>query len=135
MIIVKKVMNTLLNRIISIIGLTIVCLWVSLFVSYKKIEPPLSWDGDINSIPFVATGGFPFRAFEYPIPPLGNDFPPQDSWLPFFYNFIFWLITINMIMLITSRKIRLNLFTSTLFMVAAFFFTFLGFVYLMIQYD
>ena len=69
------------KKIISGLGIGIILQWISLFFSYREL--PNAFE-DINKP--IATGGFPFKAFEYPVPPMGSDWPPVDMWPMFFAN-------------------------------------------------
>lgn len=73
------------NRTIFSISSGVLLLWASLFSSYRQL--PLT--SDINKS--IATGGFPFKAFDYPLPPMGSDWPPSGSWYPFFLNLLIWV--------------------------------------------
>ncbi len=74
------------NKILSAFGIGVILQWLSLFLSYRKL--PNAYE-TINGP--VATGGFPFKAFEYPIPPRGHDWPPMDTWPAFFLNLTIWI--------------------------------------------
>jgi len=87
------------NKILSITSVRTILHWLSLFFSYKKL--PNAYE-NINEP--IATGGFPLKIFEYPVPPMGNDWPPTDTWPTFFLNLGVWIIIGLIISLILGKK-------------------------------
>jgi len=77
-------------------------LWISLFMSTRLLRWP--GPGDLDDP--VATAGFPLTAFEYPYPPMGGDVPPLAQWLPFFLNYLFWIMISILVVPRASRALR-----------------------------
>ncbi|HBR80465.1 MAG: hypothetical protein UX09_C0001G0046 [Candidatus Uhrbacteria bacterium GW2011_GWE2_45_35] len=122
-------------RVVSILCLAWVTNWISLIASFR-LNPvysdqflPLDLNNQ-NSI--YATGGFPFKVYDYPRPPMGPG--PEQSELPFVLNFVFWLVVIALVFwFFKGRSDNKNLvFVST---VAAFFSTLIGVGYLLLKFD
>jgi hypothetical protein len=63
-------------------------LWVGIFATYRALLLPLLPRIDNP----VASAGFPFIAFLYPRPPLGNKVPPLEQWPFFFIDYMLCLI-------------------------------------------
>ena len=128
--IIKKVKNVSLlkNRIIFTICFGTTLCWFSLFLSVKKILN----HQDIYK-PY-ATGGFPLKAFEYPYPPMGGNWPPADSWPPFFINFLFWLFFGFVVSLFLRKKLEDKKVINFLLISASFFFL-LGVFYVRLIFD
>jgi uncharacterized MnhB-related membrane protein len=76
-----------------------VFLWISLWLSIK-ILPQSS---PVNVSAPIESAGFPFTAFLYPHPPMGNDVPPLNMWPPFFLNAVIWMSIAWVILHITKR--------------------------------
>jgi hypothetical protein len=114
-----------INKIVFSISLGVWLLWISLFFSYKKLG---------NDSIVVATGGFPFKALDYPCCYAGSDWPPSESWPLFFANFGIWLIVGFIISLfIDSSKLNnRNLFG---FFLSAISVSVVGLAYLALMYD
>ncbi len=81
----KKKWDELRQRL-GILGGAQILLWLSLWLSTRAV--PQVWPENIQ-LP-IQTAGFPFRAFEYPHPPMGGDVPPAAMWPLFFLNYAFW---------------------------------------------
>lgn len=117
------------NKIVSIISLSIILQWLSLFFSYQKLSQITR---DLTE-PF-ATGGFPLKIFEYPVPPMGHDWPPAETWPMFFLNLLLWLILSFFILFFIKKDFFTNKKSLLLFGLACFF-TLIGIFYLMLLFD
>jgi len=115
-----------------ILSLAIIALWFSLFISYQTNLT----DSEKNNLNApMAFGGFPVSAFEYPIPPLGNGFPPSEAWPRFFINFIFWFLVSGALAIILPKRIILHSITYKISGSLAIILTAIGLLYLLIQFD
>lgn len=105
-----------------------ILLWISLFLSYRELS-------DVQGIyKPVATGGFPLRVFEYPVPPMGGNWPPQDNWILFFLNFAVWLIVGFVLSLLFGKKLENKKIMNALIILAILFSAF-GLLYIRIKFD
>ena len=117
------------NKIISALGIGIILQWLSLFFSYKELPNAYK---DINEP--IATGGFPFQTFEYPVPPMGSDWPPTDTWPIFFLNLAIWVFIGMLIVLNLNKKLenkKIFYIINTLAIVLSV----LGVFYIMLRFD
>ena len=122
---------TFFQQVVMVIGLGSIFLWVSLFLSYRKIKPSSQ-----DMYDPIAQGGFPFTAFHYPTPPLGDDTIPSASWPPFLLDFLFWTIVSFVIVKWIMPNFWIKRKIDTLFfLTGAGLFTFIGFIYLLLMYD
>lgn len=65
-----------------------VLLWTTMLVTERRLPQTYPFElGNPN-----AEAGWPFVAFRYPIPPMGNDVPPLAQWPAFFADYAFWLM-------------------------------------------
>jgi hypothetical protein len=82
------------QRIAAVVCGGIVLTWLSLILSYRA-NPDFVMDLAFNFNPQVpasvyGTGGFPFKVYDYPMPPLGPG--PYQSVLPLVGNFLVWTL-------------------------------------------
>lgn len=117
------------NKIISGLGIGIILQWLSLFFSYREL--PNAYE-DINKP--IATGGFPFEAFEYPVPPMGSDWPPAEMLPMFFLNIAIWLVVGLIIAFMFSKKMDNRKALSTIGILAILLSVF-GIFYIMFKFD
>ncbi|EKE05561.1 MAG: hypothetical protein ACD_19C00217G0001 [uncultured bacterium] len=117
------------NKIISGLKIGIILQWLSLFFSYQKL--PNAFE-DINKP--IATGGFPFKVFEYPVSPMGNNWPPSDMWPMFFANLAIWLVVGILIALIFGKKLENNKVFKTITL-SAIILSIIGILYIMLKFD
>jgi hypothetical protein len=115
------------NKIISAISIGVILNWLSLFFSCRKLP-----NIDINQP--IATGGFPFKVFEYPFPPMGHDWPPAGSWPMFFLNLVVWLVVSFFIFLLFGKK-KVNKKNTAIFAISAVILSLLGVFYIMLKFD
>lgn len=115
------------NKIISIISLGISLNWLSLFFSYHKLQ-----NTDINQA--IAMGGFPFKVFEYPFPPMGHDWPPLEALPIFFTNLFIWILLTWLIVILTGKKME-NRKMMAIFVISAIVLSLLGIFYIMLRFD
>ncbi len=115
------------NKIISIISLGISLNWLSLFFSYHRFQ-------NVNINQVFATGGFPFKVFEYPVPPMGHDWPPLDTWPVFFVNLFAWILFAWLIYFLTGKKME-NWKMMKLLIIAAIILSLVGIFYIMLNFD
>jgi len=54
----------------------------------------------------MAVGGFPFKAFEYPMPPMGGDVPPISMWPIFYVNYAVWIAVAIAIGFLLNKLLR-----------------------------
>lgn len=121
------------NKIIFIISLGTVFLWLSLFFSYTEL--PNAYHNMNISEP-IATGGFPLKAFEYPVPPMGNDWPPSNAWFPFFINFIIWLcVSTFLTSLFFEKETENRKWLIRIIPFLAIIFSIVGVVYITFKFD
>ena len=118
-------------RLIAAIGLGVTLTWISLWLSTKELPQPLSFN---PSAP-MQSAGFPFTAFWYPQPPMGNDYPPFWMWVPFFVNGAFWTgasVGILYLLRLPNEKMR---FVYAAFSVSGIVCWLIGSVYLLLKFD
>ncbi|OGY78755.1 MAG: hypothetical protein A3B74_03125 [Candidatus Kerfeldbacteria bacterium RIFCSPHIGHO2_02_FULL_42_14] len=111
--------------------LGIILTWFSLMLSYQEIP------NNINVLEKpIASGGFPLKAFEYPHPPMGADFPPIQTWSLFYKNFFFWLlVSVPMIMLLRSKISKVIFMRTALILTLSLWVTAGGLGYLLLKFD
>lgn len=115
------------NKILSIISLGISFNWLSLFFSYRRLQ-------NININQIFATGGFPFKVFEYPFPPMGHDWPPAGAWPPFFVNLFIWIAFASLIIFFTGKKME-NRKMMRFLIISALVLSLFGIFYIMLNFD
>jgi hypothetical protein len=118
------------NKIISVISIGVILNWLSLFFSCRKL--PNFYQGDISQP--IATGGFPLKIFEYPVPPMGNDWPPVNSWPMFILNLIIWLLVAWLISRSLGKKMA-NRRAMAIFIISAVVLSLFGIFYIMLKFD
>lgn len=116
-------------KILSALGIGTILQWLSLFFSYRALP-----NDEYNISKPIATGGFPFKVFDYPVPPMGNDWPPADVWPMFFANLAIWLLVGSLIALLLGKKIENKNIQLTI-AVSAIFLTIFGILYIMFKFD
>jgi hypothetical protein len=116
------------NKIISLMGIGIILNWLSLFLSYKK------YPNTENIYEPMASGGFPFKTFEYPHPPMGSDWPPAEVWPTFFLNLAIWLMLAALIAVLFRKKIESNKMQKRIIL-GAIYITLFGLVYIGFKFD
>lgn len=119
----------MMNKIVSGLGIGLILQWIALFASYQKL--PNAYE-DISKP--IATGGFPVQAFEYPVPPLGGDWPPAHMWPSFFLNLAIWLAVGLIFAFMLGGKLK-DQRTVKIIMIIAFVTTFLGIKYINLLFD
>lgn len=117
------------HKILSALGLGVIFQWLSLFFSYREL--PNTFE-DIKTP--IATGGFPFKAFEYPFPPMGNNWPPLKAWPIFFLNLIIWIIISAIIVFLLGKKIE-NKKIVTIIGILATVLSLFGIFYITLKFD
>ena len=117
------------NKTTFAISIGVILQWLSLFLSYRKLPDAYQ---KINTP--IATGGFPFKIFEYPPSPMGNDWPPIETWPMFFLNTIIWIIVGFLIALLLNKKIQ-NKIVAKFSIAFAVSLSVLGLFYIMINFD
>lgn len=116
------------NITTAALALGIIMLWISLFVSNQELLNDYS---DFRKP--VAIGGFPIKAFEYPLGALGGNVPPADSWGLFYLNLGFWIIvSVGITMLL--RK-HLDKKISYKFLAISIAISIYGLGYLLVKFD
>ncbi len=115
------------NKILSIISLGISLNWLSLFFSYRRLQ-------NININQIFATGGFPFKVFEYPFPPMGHDWPPLETWPIFFVNLFIWIAFAYLIGFLIGKKVENRTIMSFL-SISAVVLSLFGIFYIMLNFD
>lgn len=115
------------NKIISIVSLGVSLNWLSLFFSYRRLQ-------NININQIFATGGFPFKVFEYPFPPMGHDWPPLETWPIFFANLFIWIAFASLIIFFNGKKTKNRTMMSFL-AISAIVLSLLGIFYIMLKFD
>lgn len=122
---------------LGVMSLAAIGQWWSLFMSYQQLPLPKNIHDinfDITSIPF-ASGGFPFKVFEYPFGAGGSDMPPISAWPTFFLNYLIWVLIAASVWLLLPRKIKENKKLVSVIGVYSFLITFYGLMYVMLQFD
>lgn len=117
------------NKIISALGIGIILQWLSLFLSYRELPNAYK---DINKP--ITTSGFPFKVFEYPVPPMGSNWPSADSWLTFFLNLAIWLIIGIVAVLLLGKKLE-NKKTIKTISILAVLLSVIGVSYIRLKFD
>lgn len=111
--------------------------WMALFLSYR-LNSAFKWPE--NGIPTLdldnpesiyATGGFPIRAYDYPVPPLGPG-PEQSEW-PFVLNALFWILIAYVVVYIMRGKFPKHF--ENIVAGGAVLMTVFGALYLIIRFD
>lgn len=118
------------NKIIPIVSLGISLNWLSLFFSYSRL--PNFYQGNISQP--IATGGFPLKIFEYPVPPMGSDWPPISAWPMFILNLIIWLFVAFIISWLLNKKVE-NRKVMIISIILAIVLSILGLLYIMLKFD
>jgi hypothetical protein len=118
------------NKIISVISIGVILNWLSLFFSCRKL--PNFYQGDISQP--IATGGFPLKIFEYPVSPMGNNWPPTSSWPMFIINLLIWLAVAFLILALFGKKIKSQK-VMAVSVISAVILSLLGILYIMIKFD
>lgn len=117
------------NKILSALSIGVILQWLSIFLSYRELPNAYV---DINKP--IATGGFPFKAFEYPVPPMGSDWPPVEMWPMFFLNLAIWLAVGLIVAFLLSNKITNQKVFKTIGILAILL-SVLGIFYIMLMFD
>ncbi len=105
-----------------------ILLWISLFLSYRELP-------DVQDIyKPMAISGFPLRAFEYPFPVMGGNWPPQDNWVLFLLNFAIWLIVGFVLSLLFGKRLENKKIMNAL-IILTILFSSLGLLYIRIKFD
>lgn len=115
--------------ILSGLGIGVVLQWLTLFFSYKEL--PNAYEDIYEPI---ATGGFPYVVFEYPVPPMGSDWPPADVWPMFFMNFAIWLLVGLVLGAIFGKKIQERKLLHKVLTLAGMI-TIFGYYYIVFKFD
>lgn len=118
------------NKIISAVSIGVILQWLSLFFSYKRL--PNFYQGDISQP--IATGGFPLKIFEYPVPPMGSDWPPADTHQIFLINLVIWIIIGFIISFLFYKKME-NRKIMAISVISAIVLSLLGTFYIMLKFD
>jgi len=118
------------SKIISAISIGVILQWLSLFFSYRRL--PNFYQGNINQP--VATGGFPLKFFEYPVPPMGSNWPPANSWPMFIINLTIWLLVAFIIFWLLGKKVE-NKKVMAISVISAVVLSLLGIFYIMLKFD
>jgi len=127
---------TLKVREISIFCFAWSANWFSLIASFC-LNPSFSKSSvvpfDLNNPNSIyATGGFPFKVYDYPLPPMGPG--PEQSEIPFLMNFIFWLLVTILFFLLLKKQAD-NKKIMAVSITAAVLSTVIGLVYLVLKFD
>lgn len=117
------------NKIVPAMSIGIILQWLSLFFSYREL--PSAYQ-DIKKI--IATGGFPLKIFEYPVPPMGSDWPPANTWPTFFLNFTIWLAIGLLISILLAKKLEDKRLIKSLGILAILL-SVIGIFYIMFKFD
>lgn len=115
------------NTIVSGLGIGVVLHWLSLFLSYRELP-------DEGIYKPIATGGFPFKAFEYPFPPMGSDWPPADMWPMFFLNLVIWMAVSVLVVFVLGKKLKNQKLYKAISILATLLSVF-GIFYIMLKFD
>jgi hypothetical protein len=119
------------NKIISTISIGVALQWLSLFFSYRKL--PNFFQGNINQS--IATGGWPLKIFEYPVPPMGHDWPPSvGDWPIFFLNLLIWIAVGFILTSFLDKKVAEKRVLFFLIL-SAIILSILGLFYIMLKFD
>jgi len=117
------------KKIISALGIGVILQWISLILSYRELPNAYK---NINTP--IATGGFPFKAFEYPTPPMGSDWPPTEMWPMFFLNLAIWIVVGLLVSFVLSKKITNQKVFKTI-CISAILLSLFGIFYIMLKFD
>lgn len=117
------------NKFLWIFGLGNIGLWLSLFLSYQGLPAT----DDINDV--FAVGGFPFKAFDYPSPPMGNDVPPTSMWPAFVADYFVWIASAAIGVSFLPSKVIDHLPKRTICVVLGVLLMLIGFGYLILKFD
>lgn len=117
------------NRIVFTMSIGVILQWLSLFFSYSEL--PNAYQ-DINN--HIATGGFPLKIFEYPVPLMGSDWPPTNTWPTFFLNFAIWLAVGLLISILLDKKLENKRLIKSLGILAILL-SVIGIFYIMLKFD
>lgn len=106
-----------------VFGIGAVLLWTSLFLSYRG-----------NAL-YQASGGFPFIAFHYPVPSMGNDAPPIEQWPFFFANLLIWFgIAATVVRFVTPRMKASDRIAAAILLIGIVS-SIVGLLYIIMQFD
>jgi len=119
------------NKIITAICGGVMFQWLSLFLSYRKL--PVVVNENSLDLP-IATGGFPLKIFSYPVPPMGNNWPPVNAWPMFLLNLAIWIAITTFLLFLFDKKLKSQNLTKKS-IILALVFSLLGLFYLMIKFD
>ncbi len=117
------------NKLVLTISIGLILQWLSLFFSYRELP-----DAFKDTSQPIATAGFPFKTFEYPVPPLGSDWPPPDAWPAFFLNLAIWLLAGLIITLLAGKQLK-NSTAIKFFSILALLLSAFGVFYIMFKFD
>lgn len=67
-----------------IFSLATTTLWLSVFVSRRNLP-----SGNMTE---YSAAGFPFQSFIFPSGAMGGDYVPLSMWMPFYLNYLFWIL-------------------------------------------
>lgn len=127
-------MDTAPSRSKIVIGLALIGLWVSLWLSYRPVPLPADAPLFAQPPPTVGTGGFPFLAFDYPVPPMGNDHPPASSLFPFAVDVVFWIAVACLLAWAVPKRFFIPVVERVIIGLSLVL-TFFGLGYLLIKFD
>ncbi len=116
------------RTVISMVSLGIILQWLSLFLSYRLTGASLG-RGQV-----LATGGFPFKIFEYPFSSLGNDWPTLSMWGMFVLNLLVWTAFAFVVVNILGKKFDVSYVVYAVSGVSIFC-TAVGLLYIVFQFD
>ncbi len=105
--------------------------WLALFLSYKELPAKTFYNG----IDPIAVGGFPFRVFNYPFPPMGGDLPPTNTWPVFMAHYLFWIVIAGVITCFLPKKITNNRIATFFLAIFCILLSFLSFGRLLLLFD
>jgi hypothetical protein len=121
----------MMKRILLSFGTGVILQWLTLFGSYRPL--PHFYDNVVDFEP-VAVGGFPFKVFEYPYPPMGDNWPPAEAWPAFFLNLLFWIIIGIIITWRFGDKLKNKKIVAGIVLMSIFL-SIIGAVYLRLKFD
>jgi hypothetical protein len=113
--------------------------WISLILSYRE-NSLFNPSGEAGALRFditdpttvFATGGWPFKVYDYPVPPMGPG--PEQSELPFLANFVVWT-AISCLIFYLVKENKLPKRIDEKLVALAIVMTVVGFVYLLFKFD
>ncbi len=113
--------------------------WISLILSYRE-NPLFNPSGEAGALRFditdpttiFATGGWPFKVYDYPVPPMGPG--PEQSELPFLANLIVWT-ALSFVILRLAKEEKLPKNLDAKLVTLAVVLTIIGCVYLLLKFD